>query len=109
MSINVNNNGVKNTAVDSKQSDTQLRARSENTAQAQASNPAPAKDAVSITPQAQQLNQLQRKAANSSGVDQEKVNSIKAAIENGSYKVDVERLAAKLAQFESDFFGTEDA
>ena len=41
---------------------------------------------------------------NSSGIDQAKVDRIKAEIENGSYKINVEQLASKLAQFESDLF-----
>ena len=41
----------------------------------------------------------------SSGIDQAKVDRIKAQIESGSYKVDVDRLASKLAEFEGDLFG----
>ena len=41
---------------------------------------------------------------NSSGIDQAKVDKIKADIESGSYKINVEQLANKLAQFESDLF-----
>lgn len=61
-------------------------------------------EAVSLTSEAQQLNGLQEKAMNSSGIDQAKVDKIKADIESGSYKINVEQLANKLAQFESDLF-----
>ncbi|HLV49168.1 MAG TPA: flagellar biosynthesis anti-sigma factor FlgM [Aliidiomarina sp.] len=66
---------------------------------------APRQDAVSLTQQAQQLTQLQRRAELNSGVDQEKVDRIKKAISDGSYSVNPERLAAKIAHFESDMFG----
>ena len=69
---------------------------------------APRPDAVSLTQQAQQLTQLQRRAESNSGVDQEKIDRIKKAISDGSYSIDVERLATKIAFFESDMFG-EDA
>ncbi len=68
---------------------------------------APRQDAVSLTQQAQQLTQLQRRAETNSGVDQEKVQRIKKAIADGSYSVNPERLAAKIAHFESDMFGEE--
>ena len=61
-------------------------------------------EAVSLTSEAQQLGGLQEKAMNSSGIDQAKVDKIKADIESGSYKINVEQLANKLAQFESDLF-----
>lgn len=101
MPINVNNAGLKNPSIDTKTNRQAEPGQAGNT-------PAPAKsggDSVSITSEAQQLNRLQEKAMNSSGVDQGKVDRIKAQIESGSYKVDVDQLASKLAQFEGDLFG----
>ncbi|KPD20463.1 flagellar biosynthesis anti-sigma factor FlgM [Idiomarina abyssalis] len=101
MPININNAGLKNANIDSKSSNRQVQ------------NDAPGKptsvsqkggDAVSLTSEAQQLGGLQEKAMNSSGIDQAKVDKIKADIESGSYKINVEQLANKLAQFESDLF-----
>lgn len=101
MSININNAGLKNANIDSKSNNRQVQ------------NDTPAKpaavsqeggEAVSLTNEAQQLNGLQEKAMNSSGIDQAKVDKIKADIESGSYKINVEQLANKLAQFESDLF-----
>lgn len=101
MSININNAGLKNANIDSKSSSRQVQ------------SDAPAKpaavsqkggEAVSLTSEAQQLSGLQEKAMNSSGIDQAKVDKIKADIESGSYKINVEQLANKLAQFESDLF-----
>lgn len=102
MPININNAGLKNTNIDTKTNRQVDGGNHTNT------RPAPAKsggDSVSLTSEAQQLNGLQEKAMNSSGIDQAKVDRIKAQIESGSYQVDVERLASKLAQFEGDLFG----
>ena len=62
-------------------------------------------DSVSITPQAQQFSKLTEKASNSSGIDQEKVDKIRQAITDGKYKVNVEQLARRIVQFESELFG----
>lgn len=101
MPINVNNAGLKNTSIDSKTSRQVDVGQSSNNQSAAKSGG----DSVSLTSEAQQLNNLQEQAMSSSGVDQAKVDNIKAQIENGSYKVDVDRLASKLAQFEGDLFG----
>ncbi|MGM0429508.1 MAG: flagellar biosynthesis anti-sigma factor FlgM [Pseudomonadota bacterium] len=101
MPININNAGLKNANIDSKSSNRQVQ----NDAQSKpASVSQKGGDAVSLTSEAQQLGGLQEKAMNSSGIDQAKVDKIKADIESGSYKINVEQLANKLAQFESDLF-----
>ncbi len=102
MAININNNGVKNNTIDTKQ--TQRQAATDKSSASDVSAKS-GSDSVSLTAEAQNLSALQEKAMNSSGIDQTKVDRIKAAIENGSYKVDVDRLASKLAQFEGDLFG----
>ncbi|MAD53036.1 MULTISPECIES: flagellar biosynthesis anti-sigma factor FlgM [unclassified Idiomarina] len=102
MAININNNGVKNNSIDTKQTQRQTSTEQSSNSGATAKS---GSDSVSLTSEAQNLSALQEKAMNSSGIDQTKVDRIKAAIENGSYKVDVDRLASKLAQFEGDLFG----
>ncbi|WP_199609001.1 flagellar biosynthesis anti-sigma factor FlgM [Flocculibacter collagenilyticus] len=62
-------------------------------------------DAVTLTPQAQQLKELQKKVENSSGFDQQKVQKVKKAISEGHYQVDVDKLADKIASHEIDLFG----
>ncbi|RUO67146.1 flagellar biosynthesis anti-sigma factor FlgM [Idiomarina ramblicola] len=101
MPININNTGLKNANIDSKSSNRQVQGE---TQQKPASVSQKGGDAVSLTSEAQQLGGLQEKAMNSSGIDQAKVDKIKADIESGSYKINVEQLANKLAQFESDLF-----
>ena len=62
-------------------------------------------DSVSITSQAQQLQGAQSKMASLPEIDQGKVDAIKAAISEGRYKVDPEKLAANIASFEADMSG----
>jgi len=64
-----------------------------------------ATDSVNLTPQAQQLRGLHEKAEQSPGFDSKKVNELKKAISEGSYQVDVEKLAEKIADFEFDLYG----
>ena len=57
-------------------------------------------DSVSLTPQAQQMSELQKKAADAPVVDQKKIEQLKKAISSGEYKIDPEKLAANIANFE---------
>lgn len=59
------------------------------------------KDSVSLTPQAKQLNDLQKKSADPE-INQKKVQQLKAAISSGEYKIDAEKLAKNIAGFEFD-------
>ncbi|WP_220737901.1 flagellar biosynthesis anti-sigma factor FlgM [Shewanella sp. c952] len=59
-------------------------------------------DSVSITPQAQQLQNVQTKMADMPDIDQKKVDEIKAAIAEGRYKIDPDKLATNIANFEND-------
>lgn len=57
-------------------------------------------DSVSITPQAKQLSELQKKAVDAPVVDKKKIEQLKTAILSGQYKIDPEKLAASIAGFE---------
>jgi len=57
-------------------------------------------DSVSITPQAKQLSELQKKAQDGPAINQKKVEELKKAIAAGDYKIDPEKLAASIAKFE---------
>ena len=52
-------------------------------------------DSVSLTPQAKQLSELQKKASDAPVVDQKKVDELQKAIAAGEYKVDPQKLAVK--------------
>ncbi len=69
---------------------------------APANTPAPA-DTVSLTNAATQLQTIQQNLADVSVVNQESVDAIKAAIADGSYKVDSGKLAQNLIDFEQQF------
>jgi negative regulator of flagellin synthesis FlgM len=109
MSVNFNNlpgGQVANQQVGADKADQRAQVRQQTTQQAvvQQQTTTGPKDSVSLTPQAQQFNKLQQKASNASGVDNSKVADIKKAIAEGKYEVNVQRLAEKLANFESDLF-----
>jgi negative regulator of flagellin synthesis FlgM len=57
-------------------------------------------DSVSLTPQAKQLNDIQKKASDAPGIDQKKIDQLKKAISSGEYKINPEKLAANIASFE---------
>lgn len=59
-------------------------------------------DSVSITSEAQELQNVQTKMSNIPEVDTQKVEEIKLAIAEGRYKIDVEQLATNMAKFESE-------
>jgi negative regulator of flagellin synthesis FlgM len=104
MAININN--LQNTAQVKTDKTDQTVQRQQTAVQQNVSTQATQKqDSVSITPQAQQFSKLQEKAANSSGIDQEKVDKIKQAIAEGKYKINVEQLAKRIMQFEGELFG----
>lgn len=102
MAININNlsntNQVKQ-KVD-QQNQVKQQVSQSNVAAEQAKTAS--KDSVSITPQAKQLSELQKKAQGEPVVNQKKVEQLKKAIMSGEYKVNADKLAASLAKFEFD-------
>lgn len=58
------------------------------------------RDSVSLTPQAQQLNELRKKGNDAPAIDQKKIDQLKKAIADGDYKVDPEKLATSISNFE---------
>lgn len=109
MSINFNNlpgsqQGNQQVGGEKTEQRSQVRQQTLQQTTVQQQSTASRQDSVSLTPQAQQLKSLQQKASNASGVDQNKVNDVKKAISEGKYEVNIQRLAEKLAAFESDLF-----
>lgn len=105
MAININNLGNNNpikTKVENQEQVKQQAAKSAvNVEQVKTAR----QDSVSITPQAKQLSELQKKAADGPAVDQKKIDELKKEISEGSYKVDPEKLAANIAGFEFELDG----
>ncbi|PNQ55604.1 flagellar biosynthesis anti-sigma factor FlgM [Vibrio sagamiensis] len=60
-------------------------------------------DSVSLSQQGKAVSKLQQDMSTASAFDQAKVTAIKAAIANGSYKVDPEKLADNMIKFENEF------
>ncbi|MCP4323032.1 MAG: flagellar biosynthesis anti-sigma factor FlgM [Psychromonas sp.] len=58
-------------------------------------------DSVQLTSQAKSLNKMQ--PSSEPQVNKQRVETLKAAILNGDYKINTERLAEKLSKFEGDF------
>ncbi|QOL27057.1 flagellar biosynthesis anti-sigma factor FlgM [Thalassotalea sp. LPB0316] len=98
MAININNLGNSNPLT--KVADQNAKQQAAQTAQQTSSAPQARQDSVSITPQAQQLAKLQQKSANEPEVNQKKVEQLKKAIVSGEYKIDPDKLAASIANFE---------
>ncbi len=72
----------------------------ETTPSVTTSGPNTESDKVSLS---DTLTQVEKKLADVPTVNQAKVESIKAAIDNGSYQVDSQELARKMIDFEGDF------
>jgi negative regulator of flagellin synthesis FlgM len=109
MAINNVNSGnspspqIDNQRVNQQQSSSQNTAQVEGERRAQVETPA-RQDSVSLTQSAQQLSQAQRRSTDAP-VNQERVERIRAAIENGDYRIDPDRLAQNISRVEAELFG----
>jgi negative regulator of flagellin synthesis FlgM len=97
MSININRQATqKNIVIEKNQAQKQQDINKSNVSSADKN-----KDSVQLTSQAKNLNKLQ--TAGEPQVNKQRVETLKAAILNGDYKINTERLAEKLSKFEGDF------
>ncbi|MEW9797610.1 flagellar biosynthesis anti-sigma factor FlgM [Alteromonas sp. CYL-A6] len=101
---NVNNNGIPKQPLDNAKVNQQNHNQAAQQQAVAKSAVAPRQDSVSLTQSAQQLNQVQKRS-NEAPVNQEKVDKLKKAIQNGEYRVNPEVLAQKIARMESEIFG----
>ena len=60
-------------------------------------------DTVNLTDMAGRLRSLEQKLASQSDIDQAHINQVRDAISRGEYKIDPERVADKMMDFEADF------
>lgn len=111
MTVNNINGGHQKPQLDNQrlnQQQTQNQAAAQSDAQkAQTNSSASRQDSVSLTQSAQQLSQVQKKSTDAP-VNQEKVDKLKKAIQNGEYRVNPEVLAQKISTLEAQIFGIED-
>lgn len=107
MAINNINNAGQKPQLESAKLNQQQQAQTQTANTAQQSQTAATtarQDSVSLTQSAQQLTNVQKKA-NDAPVNQEKVDKLKQAIQDGSYKINPDALASKIARLESEMFG----
>lgn len=103
---NVNSSGQKPQLESQRLNQQQQATQGQTTNTAQQANTAATarQDSVSLTQSAQQLANVQKKG-NDAPVNQEKVDKLKQAIADGSYKINPESLASKISKVESELFG----
>ena len=99
MTININNLNKQAQVHQNKQTQVNQQTAQSATTQVKQVN----QDSVSLTPQAKQISELQKKANDAPIVDQKKVDELKKAITAGEYKIDPQKLAANIANYEFDF------
>lgn len=57
-------------------------------------------DKIELTPEAKKLHDIQKNLSHSADIDNAKIAEIKQAISEGNYKIDAEKLANNIADFE---------
>ncbi len=77
--------------------------RRDSSSSTQGSHSTGTSDTVSLTDMASRLQSLEQKLATQPDVDQAHVNRVRDAISRGEYRVDPDRVADKMMDFESDF------
>lgn len=100
MAININNLNNQTQVHQNKQTQNKQDAAQTANNNAQVKNVA--HDSVSLTPQAQQFKELQKKSGDAPSVDQKKIDELKKAIASGEYKVDAEKLMNNMISYEFD-------
>lgn len=60
---------------------------------------------VNLSSQAKDLKQLEQKLGEFPETDDERIEQIRAALEDGSYKVDAQKLAQKMLEMDKSIFG----
>jgi len=73
--------------------------------QSKAQNPAARGENVNLSSQAKNLNQLEQKLGEYPEMDDDRISQIRSALEDGSYKVDAEKLAQKMLDMDKSIFG----
>ena len=77
--------------------------KKESTSSAFSTSASPGADKISLTDTAARLKALEHQLAQQPEIDNSLVNNVQDAISNGSYKVDPERVANKMMDFEASF------
>ncbi len=83
----------------------QTQSRSAGQASSENVSPISGGSSLNLTQSASHLHQLSAASATEASFDAEKVNAIKAALANGSYKIDAASISDRLLQMEQDLIG----
>ncbi len=105
MAIEFNGLSPLNTGSRSKVSDSSTSSRSESTAGQKPAAASTQPETVKLSNQAQTLSKLEENVAQLPDIDEGRIASIKQAIDDGSFTIDPERIAGKLASLEDKLFG----
>lgn len=62
-------------------------------------------DSVNLSNQARNLKQLEQKLGDYPEMDDDRIEQIRSALENGTYKIDAEKLAQKMLEMDESIFG----
>ncbi|MBY6032141.1 flagellar biosynthesis anti-sigma factor FlgM [Marinobacter daepoensis] len=73
--------------------------------QAKAQNLAGRGENVNLSSQAKNLKQLEQKPGDYPEMDDDRIEQIRSALENGTYKVDAQKLAQKMLEMDKSIFG----
>lgn len=84
---------------------TQSSQKQQPAAPEQASTQAARGENVSLSNQAKGLKQLEQKLNSYPETDDERIEQIKSALADGSYKIDAEKLAQKMLDMDDSIFG----
>lgn len=60
---------------------------------------------VNLSSQAKNLKQLEQKLGDYPEMDDDRIEQIRSALENGTYKIDAEKVAQKMLEMDKSIFG----
>ena len=73
--------------------------------QAKSQAPSARGENVNLSSQAKNLKQLEQKLGDYPEMDDDRIEQIRAALADGSYKIDAEKLAQKMLEMDESIFG----
>jgi len=106
--MSVDLNGIGQGQVNTQRTTADKPANSQNagqTAPEQAKAQSARGENVSLSSQARNLKQLEQKLGDYPEMDDNRIEQIRSALENGTYKVDAEKLAQKMLEMDKSIFG----
>ena len=104
MAMNINGLGTNNQIKQTTEQQAQVKQKSTQTSTNVEQAKTVRQDSVSITPQAKQLGELQKKSSTAPVMDQKNIEQLKKAIAAGEYKVDADKLVKNMLALEFDLF-----